>query len=84
VTYMSETKPETETKPVVTPLDAGTLETCDRCPGASAVFSVLLPSGGELTFCRHCAITNGYATHDTPNWVHTAEGVNRSQGDAHA
>lgn len=82
---ITEVKPDA-TVAVVEPLEATTHETCDghASGGVSAVFAILLATGGELTLCRHCAIRGGYATHETITWLTDAEGGNRNKGEAHA
>ncbi len=63
-------------------LPAATLETCDGCgAGVTALFSVLLPSGSELTLCRHHAVKYGMVHQDVTTYLNQT-GAERGENDA--
>jgi hypothetical protein len=58
---MSE--PATATETLISPVVPGSADTCDACnAGVAALYLVILPSGGVLSFCRHHARTLGFVS----------------------
>jgi hypothetical protein len=67
--------------PAVLKIDnpAAAIETCDRCGGA-ALWRVVFVKG-ELLFCGHHAVKNGFVSPDTSHAAYQNE--NKSKGSDH-